>query len=90
MKKEVIVLSLGGSMIIPKDINVKFLREFKKVLKKFSKKYRFVVVCGGGSTAREYIRGLKKEKVPNKRFHQGLLGIASTRLNARFMTYFFG
>ena len=90
MKKEVIVLSLGGSMIIPKDINVKYLQKFKKLLKKHSKKYKFVVVCGGGSTAREYIKGLDKEKVMQKKFHQGLLGIATTRLNARFMTYFFG
>jgi len=87
--KKVIVLSLGGSMIIPKDINVKFLREFKKVLLRNTRKFKFVVVCGGGSTAREYIKGLEKEDLPKKTFFQGLLGIASTRLNARFMTYFF-
>lgn len=90
MKKKVIVLSLGGSMIIPKDINVKYLQKFKKLLKKHSRNYKFVVVCGGGSTAREYIKGLEKEKLGKKEFHQGLLGIATTRLNARFMTYFFG
>ncbi len=90
MKKKVIVISLGGSLIIPNQIDVKFLRKFKKTLLKNTKKYRFVVVCGGGSTAREYINGLAKEKVQKKKFHQGLLGIASTRLNARFMTYFFG
>jgi len=85
----VIVLSLGGSMIIPKDIHVKFLREFKKILLRNTRKFKFVVVCGGGSTAREYISGLEKEDLPKKTFFQGLLGIASTRLNARFMTYFF-
>jgi uridylate kinase len=90
MKKEVIVLSLGGSRIIPDKIDVKFLKEFKKILEKHIKKYKFVIVCGGGSTARKYIAGLKKEKLKLKKFHQGLLGIASTRLNARFMTYFFG
>ena len=88
--KKVVVLSLGGSIIIPKDINIKFLKKFKDVLKKHSKKYKFIVVCGGGSTAREYINGLEKEKSSKKKFYQGLLGIASTRLNARFMTYFFG
>lgn len=90
MKKKVIVLSLGGSLIIPKNIDVKFLREFRKILNKNTKKYKFVVVCGGGSTAREYIGGLEKENIKNKTFHQGLLGISTTRLNARFMTYFFG
>ena len=90
MKKKVIVISLGGSLIIPKDINMKFLREFKKIILKHTNKNKFVIVCGGGSTAREYINGLENEKLSKKRFHQELLGIASTRLNARFMTYFFG
>jgi len=90
MKKKVVVLSLGGSQIIPDEINVKYLQKFKKLLNAHTKKYKFVVVCGGGSTAREYIKGLAKEKIPKKKFHQGLLGIATTRLNARFMTYFFG
>jgi len=90
MKKRVIVLSLGGSMIIPKDINVKYLTQFRKLLKQNTRKYKFVVVCGGGSTAREYISGLEKEHLGKKTFFQGLLGISTTRLNARFMTYFFG
>jgi len=90
MKKKVIVLSLGGSLIIPNEINIKFLQKFKKVIQKNSKKHKFVIVCGGGSTAREYIKGLEKERIKKKEFFQGLLGIASTRLNARFMTYFFG
>jgi uridylate kinase len=90
MKKKVIVLSLGGSQIIPKDINIKFLKKFKKILKKNSRKYKFVVVCGGGSTAREYIQGISKERLIHKRINQDFLGIAATRLNARFMTYFFG
>lgn len=90
MPKKIIVISLGGSLIIPDNINVKLLRDFKEVLLKNSKKYRFVVVCGGGKTARNYISGLSKEKINNKKFFQGLLGISSTRLNARFMNYFFG
>ena len=88
--KKVIVLSLGGSLIIPDKIDIKFLQKFKSVIKKNTNKHKFVVVCGGGSIARDYIQGLEKENLSNKKFHQGLLGIATTRLNARFMTYFFG
>jgi len=89
--KEVIVISLGGSLIIPDKINIDFLEKFKKVLSKNKKKYRFVVVCGGGKTARNYINGIPYMKdVKKKESFQSLLGIASTRLNARFMTYFFG
>ena len=90
MKKEVIVLSLGGSLIIPNEIDTKFLKQFKEVILRNTKEHKFVIVCGGGSTARKYIRGLDKEKINKKKFLQGLLGVSTTRLNARFMTYFFG
>ncbi len=88
--KKVVVLSLGGSTIVPDGIDVKFLRKLREVLKRNTKTHKFVVVCGGGSTARKYIAGIEKEKIAKKRFFQSLLGIAATRLNARFMTYFFG
>ena len=87
MKKRVIVLSLGGSLIIPDEINLKVLRAFRRVLLKNTKKYKFVVVCGGGSVARKYIRALAEEKTNN--YLQSLAGISVTRLNARFMSYFF-
>jgi len=87
--KKVVVISLGGSLIIRDKINLKILEHFRKVLLKNTRKYKFVVVCGGGRTARTYIKGLEGlEK--NKQYLQGLIGIATTRLNARFMTYFFG
>ena len=87
MRKEVIVLSLGGSLIIPDDINVKFLREFKRIIIEHAKKCKFVIVCGGGSIARKYISVLKKMGVNEKL--QNFSGISATRMNARFMNYFF-
>lgn len=88
--KKVVVISLGGSLIVPNKINIELLREFRKILLKHTKRYKFVVVCGGGSIARNYIKGLAEEKIKKKEFLQGNLGIAVTRLNARFLTYFFG
>jgi uridylate kinase len=88
MEKRVVVLSLGGSLIVPDEINLSFLRKFREVINKNRKHFKFVVVCGGGSVARRYIRALSEE---GKNFYiQGLAGIAVTRLNARFMSYFFG
>ncbi len=87
MKKKVIVISLGGSLIIPDEIDADFLKKFKRIILKNTKKYKFVVVCGGGSIARKYINGLAKERI--SRHLQGLIGISSTRTNARFMNYFF-
>ena len=87
--KKVIVLSLGGSMIIPESgINVNYLKEFKRVILKNSKKYKFIIVCGGGSVARHYISALKS--VGESEDFQSYAGISATRMNARFMSYFFG
>lgn len=85
--KKVIVLSLGGSLIIPDDVSVKYLKEFKKIILKNTKKYKFVVVCGGGSVARKYISALREIKINDKL--QSFSGISATRMNARFMNYFF-
>lgn len=87
MKKDVIVISLGGSLIIPDSIDVSLLKKFKKVLLKNTKKHKFIVVCGGGSIARKYISALKE--AGSSEHLEGLIGIASTRTNARFMNYFF-
>lgn len=87
MKKKVIVISLGGSLIIPDRVDFVFLKKFKKVITKHTKKYKFVVVCGGGSIARKYIDALRKVRANTKL--QSLAGISATRMNARFMSYFF-
>jgi len=87
MQKKVIVLSLGGSLIIPDDVNLEYLNKFKKIILKNSKNYKFVVVCGGGSVARKYIYALRK--IGLNHMFQGFAGISATRMNARFMSYFF-
>lgn len=88
MKKKVIVISLGGSVIIPDKPNFKFLDEFRKNLRKHYKNYKFIIVCGGGTIARKYISALKKEGKSNKEL--ALAGMRATRMNARFMMQFFG
>jgi len=87
MKKE-IVISLGGSLIVPDKVDTKALLRLKKVIDKHKRNYKFVFVCGGGSIARKYIQSLRETNKSQKM--QSLAGIAVTRLNARFMSYFFG
>jgi len=87
MEKKVIVFSLGGSVIIPDQVDHLFLKKFKKLILKYSNRYKFIIVCGGGSIARKYIHALKQEKV--KTLLQSFAGISATRMNARFMSYFF-
>ena len=85
--KEVIVISLGGSQIfLNGKINTSFLRKFKLLIIKYSRKYKFVIVTGGGSIARIYIEGLKDKGHKLQSF----AGISITRHNARFLSYFFG
>ena len=88
MAKKVVVLSLGGSLIVPEKIDIDFLKKFREVLKKNSSNYKFIVVCGGGSVARKYISALREIK--KGEFLQNMIGISVTRLNARFISYFFG
>ena len=87
MEKKVIVLSLGGSLIVPDKVDFRFLKEFKKVILKNTKRYKFIIVCGGGSVARKYISALENINISKKL--QSLAGIGATRMNARFMNYFF-
>jgi uridylate kinase len=87
MKKRVIVISLGGSLIIPSEIDTKFLEKFKKIISKNTDKNKFVIVCGGGSIARKYIFALRE--INRNETLQSFAGISATRMNARFMSYFF-
>lgn len=83
-----IVISLGGSLIIPDKINYSFLHKFKSTLRKFYRTHKFVIVCGGGEIARKYISNLSKEH--KSKYEVSQAGIRATRMNALFMTQFFG
>ncbi|MBU3907320.1 MAG: UMP kinase [Nanoarchaeota archaeon] len=87
MQKRVVVLSLGGSLIIPDKVEINFLKKFKEIIKKNTKNYKFIIVCGGGSIARKYIYALRESGKSEEL--QSLSGIGATRMNARFMSYFF-
>ncbi len=89
-KEQVIVLSLGGSMIVPKSgFDIDFLKKFKEfILKGIRQGQRFIIVCGGGNTARVYQEGVKAvSELANEDIDW--IGIHSTRLNAHFMRTIF-
>ena len=81
--KEVKVISLGGSLVAQDKIQKKYIKKFARLLQQF-KKYKFIVVVGGGKTARTYINAVTNKSEKQK----ALLGIQATRLNARLVTYF--
>ena len=84
-----IVLSLGGSIIVPDKIDINFLKNFKKLINEFVKKdYRFAIYCGGGKIARQY---QKAASSIGKLTEEDLdwIGIHATRLNAHLLRTIF-
>jgi len=85
-----IVMSLGGSLIAPDKLDLEFLKKFKQLILKFSKKNRIVIICGGGDTAREYQAAARKinPQVSNKDLDW--IGIGATRINGELISGIFG
>jgi len=82
-----IVLSLGGSVIVPDKPDKAFLSKFKKFVYKIAKKENVAIVTGGGKTARNYINALKGIASKDS---QDNIGIKSTEINALLLIYFLG
>lgn len=87
---EVIIISLGGSLIIPENLDVDFLNEFKElIIKEIEKGKKFIIITGGGKICRKYQNVAKKLSNPS---HDDLdyIGIASLKLNAELIRVIFG
>ena len=84
--KEILVISVGGSLIVPDSIDINFLLEFKKIILNQNKK--FIIICGGGKTARRY-QEAAKNIVPSLKDGLDWLGIQATILNAYLLKTIF-
>src|SRR3989338_7758671 len=84
-----VILSLGGSLIVPDTIDSAFLKKFRKlILVLIKKRYRFVIYCGGGKWDRNYQNAA--EKITQlKPVDKDWLGIYATRLNALLLQRIF-
>lgn len=86
---ETIVISLGGSIIVPKEIDIPFLKSFKAFIERHIKKgYRFVIVSGGGYTCRMYQKAASSVELLDPE-DLDWLGIHATRLNAHLLRTIF-
>ena len=81
-KNKRFVIALGGSVICPKEIDSSYLRRFSQFIKREIRKgHKFIIVTGGGYTARNYqkvsmgINHVSKED-------RDRLGVYATKLNA--------
>jgi uridylate kinase len=88
MQKEVIVISLGGSIIAPNKIDIGFLKRFNGLIRKYLGRYRFILIVGGGHTARLYQKAAGSV-IKLKTEDLDWLGIHSTRLNAHLLRTIF-
>lgn len=77
------VISLGGSIVVPDQINVNYLKKLKQIIKKHSKKNKFIIVIGGGHTARKYQKAGRK--LGFNQTDLDWVGIHTTWLNADFV-----
>src|SRR3989338_8938992 len=86
MEPGLAILSVGGSLVVPDGkIDTAFLAAFRRlVLAQVKRGWKFVIVVGGGGTARHY-QNAAREVTKLTRDDLDWLGIHSTRLNGHLM-----
>lgn len=87
------VLSLGGSIIVPDDVDYVFLGKFRDAIESYLEKdgeRRLIIVTGGGATARKYQDAAKKANKDIGNDELDWMGIRATHLNASLVKGIFG
>lgn len=86
LKPTTLIISVGGSLVVPNGgIDHQFLKDFKTLITRHIKAgWQFVIVVGGGGTARQY-QEAARQVGKLTRDDLDWLGIHSTRLNGHLM-----
>jgi len=80
---DVVVLSLGGSVLVKDEDPSAYLSELAEMLVDVSSRTKLYIVTGGGRIARFYIRAGRSLGAQEQ--YLDLMGIDATRLNARLL-----
>lgn len=84
---DTVVISLGGSIIVPDGVDIPFLKEFRRIILDLAE-MRFIIICGGGRVCREYQDAARElAQIPEKDLDW--IGIRATRLNAELVRSIF-
>lgn len=83
MPVEKIAISIGGSILVPDNDDMSFIKQLASTLLELLPNYKFLVVCGGGKIARYYITIGRSLGADESSLDE--LGIEVTRLNARLL-----
>ena len=87
---ERIVVSVGGSLIVPDQIDTAFLSTFRSlILAKIQEGFTFSIIAGGGKLARRYQEAAHAVRGDLPRDDLDWLGIHSTRLNGHLIRTIF-
>ncbi len=86
------IISIGGSIVIPKTgFDIEFLVKFKQFIEeRIRLGERFILVVGGGATARSYQSAGKSVDETLTSDELDWIGIYATVFNAEFMRVLFG
>jgi len=85
-----VVLSLGGSIIVPGQIDTVFLKKFRQLMLDFVKKgNKAAIVAGGGYTCRAYNQAALEVNPGISQTDLDWMGIKSTKLNAELIRLLF-
>lgn len=88
--REYIVVSVGGSLIVPGAIDAGFLQTFRSLILDFTGRgISFYIIAGGGKTARHYQEAAAEVRGGLDREDLDWLGIHATRLNAHLLRALF-
>lgn len=83
------VISLGGSLIVPDQIDADFLKDFKAlVLAQVAKGRKFVIITGGGKINKRYNEAARQIGNPTDE-DLDWIGIATLKLNAELLRVIF-
>jgi uridylate kinase len=87
------IISLGGSLISPDAVDVRFLADFQRRVCGWldeDSRRRVVLITGGGAPARVYQKAYRDVVSQPTLDQQDWIGIAATRLNAALVKAVFG
>src|SRR3989344_702625 len=86
---EIVILSVGGSLIAPDGIDVEFLKKFRElIINEVNAGKRFAIICGGGRPARVY-QEAARQLASTTQTEADWLGILATRINAYLVRVLF-
>jgi len=90
MSSDVVIISLGGSIIFPDDRpDVEFLETFRQlILKHVDAGKKFILITGGGKICRRYQHAIS-ELIDATDEDKDWIGIQATQMNAQFVRYVF-